>query len=164
MLESEYERTGDGYHAVIWVPKRRERMKDETRGITNEIQQGSKAVKNVKDKDLDHLKDYVKSAGSSGQSFLKLREGGAEEDVDDSSLDEDQEILAQEVAEEVSKTVGLTLALQSRICTQKRELLWMAFSPKPSQRSILARLPSIDLCSAAFLIRMMLCRNSTTLV
>ena len=45
LLESEYERTGDGYHAVIWVPKRRESMKDETRGITNEIQQGSKAVK-----------------------------------------------------------------------------------------------------------------------
>ena len=45
MLESEYERTGDGYHAVILVPRHRERMKDETRGITNEIQQGSKAVK-----------------------------------------------------------------------------------------------------------------------
>ena len=77
----------------------------------------------MKDKDLDHLKDYVKSAGSSGQSFLKLREGGAEEDVDDSPLDEDPEILAQEVAEKVSNKVGLTLALQSRICTQKRELL-----------------------------------------
>ena len=103
MLESEYERTGDGYHAVIWVSKRRERMKDETRGITNEIQQGSKAVRNVKEKDLDHLKDYVKSVGFSGQSFLKLREDSAEEDGDDSPLDEDPEILAQEVAEEVSK-------------------------------------------------------------
>ena len=67
----------------------------------------------MKDKDLDHLKDYVKSAGSSGQSFLKLREGGAEEDGDDSPLDEDPEMLAQEVAEEVSKKrrIGLGTAI-----------------------------------------------------
>ena len=57
----------------------------------------------MKDNDLDHLKDYAKSAGSSGQSFLKLREGDAEEDVDDSGMDEDPEMLAQEMAEEVSK-------------------------------------------------------------
>ena len=46
MLNSEYERTGDGDHVVLWIPKRRERMKDETRAISNEIEQASKHVKN----------------------------------------------------------------------------------------------------------------------
>lgn len=45
LLESEYERNGDGYHATIWIPLRRQRMRDETRAITNEVEQGSKAVK-----------------------------------------------------------------------------------------------------------------------
>ena len=46
MLDSDCERTGYGFHAVIWVPRRHECMKDESRAITNEIEQGGKAVKN----------------------------------------------------------------------------------------------------------------------
>ena len=46
LLDSEYERIGDGFHAVIWIPKRRECMKDEIRAISNEIERASKQVKN----------------------------------------------------------------------------------------------------------------------
>ena len=124
MLDSEYERSGDGYHATIWIPKRRERMRDETRAITNEVTQGGKAVKNVKDKDLNLLKDFVKTSSGSGRmSFLKVADGGGAEDAEDSEMDEDPAILAQEEAEEITKKRGLTLALQSRSCMQKRELL-----------------------------------------
>ena len=75
LLDSDYERTGDGFHASIWVPKRRERMADETRAIDNEIEQASKAVKNLKNNDLEALKDFVESSGSHPKfnPFVRLK-------------------------------------------------------------------------------------------
>ena len=95
----------------------------------------------MKDKDLDHLKDYVKRSASSRQTFLKLGDGGGEEADDVSGMDEDPEMLAQEEAEEVSKKrrVDLGTAITDLYAKEVTVLSGLLASTKSA----------IDTCKAA---------------
>ena len=88
LLDSDANRTGDGYNAVIWIPKRRVRNRDTTHSITNAVEQGSKATRNLKAKDLKDLKGFVGRAGSSNDVFLRKAMGKASESSSESSSGE----------------------------------------------------------------------------
>ena len=87
MLQSDLEREGDGYDAVIWIPEKRKRMRDVTTSVSHAFEEGSKVTKNLADKEKQHLKDFIKKGNQSFRTDFfdaspgkpkaaKKREGG----------------------------------------------------------------------------------------
>lgn len=59
LLDSDLDREGEGFEATIWVPNRRKRIRDEVEKVSTSFTEGSKQLKNLKDKDKQDLKNFV---------------------------------------------------------------------------------------------------------
>ena len=68
LLDGPHEREGSGLLAKIWIPKRRMRIRDRKTFEQNQIDHSSKAVKNMKGKDVKDLISFVKKCGAEGAS------------------------------------------------------------------------------------------------
>ena len=75
LLDGPHEREGSGLLAKIWIPNRRMRIRDRKTFERNQIDHSSKALKNMKGKDVKDLTSFVKMCGAEGgqqQRFLAL--------------------------------------------------------------------------------------------
>eukprot|EP00972_Heterocapsa_arctica_P039017 5746659-Heterocapsa_arctica.AAC.1 len=87
-----FERTGDGQRVVIWIPLRKKRMRDLTHAATNEVEESSKQLKNLKDKDKKDLKGFCNRSASSAMNDTFLRKAmgkGSDTEEEKDSVEED---------------------------------------------------------------------------
>ena len=62
----------------LWLPKRKQKLRDVTRRVNNSVVEGSKSMKSIKPQDLDALKTFAgTSAAPHTHSFLRNKEAFA---------------------------------------------------------------------------------------
>jgi hypothetical protein len=68
LLASDYDREGESFDAKIWLPSRRQRIRDENTRVGNTVSEKSKPLKGLKAKDCEPFRSPLPSTRASAES------------------------------------------------------------------------------------------------
>lgn len=116
----------------MWIPIRRQNLMDHTTEVSNQLEQGSKTVTNMKDKDLKDLSNFCQTSSSSAKNEKFLRkalgkasdsEESAADSADDGEASEDDKVAKEAPAKKKRIDLGTAVSdAYAKECSQLSDL------------------------------------------